>query len=111
MIKRIKSLCNANKTNFSRLEKELGFGNGTIAKMSPETTAASRVKAIADYFGVGMEYLITGVMDAPAAESYITKEDRYLLELFHRVGDDTRRSVMILLENAPLAEDQKKKEA
>ena len=41
------------------LEKELGFANGSIAK-TDEKTQSGRIKAIADYFGVSMEYILTG---------------------------------------------------
>lgn len=41
---------------------ELGYANGSIAKSS-EKIQAYRLKAIADYFGVSMEYILTGETD------------------------------------------------
>ena len=62
MIERIKKLCIEHKTNFSKLEHELGFANGSLAK-SDGKIQSQRLKAIADYFGVTMEYLLTGKTD------------------------------------------------
>ena len=54
----IRRLCKENKISISKLETELGYGNGSIAKSS--NMSADRLKQIADYFDVSMEYLITG---------------------------------------------------
>ncbi len=54
----IRRLCKENKISISKLETELGYGNGSIAKTS--NMSADRLKRIADYFDVSMEYLITG---------------------------------------------------
>lgn len=59
MLERIKELCREHGTNLSQLEKALGFANGSLAK-SDEKIQSWRLKAIADYFGVTIEYLLTG---------------------------------------------------
>ena len=60
MYERILELCASRKTNPSRLEKALGFANGSLRKSDPQKIQAWRVKAIADYFDVSMEYVLTG---------------------------------------------------
>ena len=57
----IRDLCAKNKTSIARLEKELGLGNGTIASSKSNYMRSDRLKAVADYFHVSMEYLMTGV--------------------------------------------------
>lgn len=59
MLERIKALCAEHGTNLFQLEKALGFANGSIAK-TDEKTQSGRLKAIADYFGVTVDYLLTG---------------------------------------------------
>ena len=56
----IRELCAKNKTSIARLEKELGLGNGTIASSKSNYMRSDRLKAVADYFHVSMEYLMTG---------------------------------------------------
>lgn len=62
MVDRIRELCVKNQTSFKNLEKQLGFANGSIAKLSTvgDKIQAGRLKAIADYFNVSMEYLLSG---------------------------------------------------
>jgi transcriptional regulator with XRE-family HTH domain len=59
MLERIRELCKQKGISISALEKALGFANGSIAK-SDEKIQSVRIKAIADYFGVSMEYILTG---------------------------------------------------
>lgn len=55
----IRTLCKEHKTNISRLEQELGFSNGSLCKGSARISG-ERIKQIADYFDVPMEYIMTG---------------------------------------------------
>ena len=59
MIERIRELCAKNGTNLANLEKALGFANGSLAKSDGKMQSA-RLKAVADYFGVTMEYILQG---------------------------------------------------
>ena len=63
----IRDLCKARGTSIARLEKELGLGNGTIASSKSNYMRSDRLKAVADYFHVSMEYLMTGSDPDPAA--------------------------------------------
>lgn len=59
---RIQALCKEKGIAVTALEKELGFGRGSIGKLKnvSKNTSAGRMQKIADYFGVTPEYLITG---------------------------------------------------
>ena len=59
MVERIKELCKERGIRVSYLEQALGFANGSIVKTSGKTEF-DRVKKIADYFGVTIEYLTEG---------------------------------------------------
>ncbi len=69
MVERIRLLCEKNNTTLKQLERDLGMGNGTIAKSAP-TMRSDRLKAIADYFGVSMEYLMTGSDSSSSDDGY-----------------------------------------
>lgn len=56
----IKSLCKQHSIAVTALEKELGFGRGSIGKLRNSKTSAERLQKIADYFNVSTEYLLTG---------------------------------------------------
>ena len=42
----------------SSLEKTLGFGNGTIKKWGESSPSVDKLKKVADYFGVSIEYFL-----------------------------------------------------
>ena len=54
----IKQLCSNKGISVSQLESDLGYGNGSVAKS--KNMSADRMYQIAKYFGVSMEYLVTG---------------------------------------------------
>lgn len=58
IVEQIKALCKSNKTSITKLEKELGFGNGTIYKWETASPSTSNVCAVADYFDVSVDFLL-----------------------------------------------------
>ena len=59
MKERIQNLCKKNCISVNKLEKILGFGNGYICKLGQSTPNASKIKLIADYFNVSVDYIMT----------------------------------------------------
>lgn len=57
---RIKELCKQNKISVNKLETDLGFGTGYVSKLDKSTPNSKKIKMIADYFNVSVDYLITG---------------------------------------------------
>lgn len=59
---RIYELCKENGIGLTTLEANLGFGNGSICGLKKPGTSptAARLQKIAAYFGVTMDYLMTG---------------------------------------------------
>ena len=53
-------LCERNNLTIAQLERETGLSHGSISKMKTSTPKADRLQKIADYFGVSVEYLLTG---------------------------------------------------
>lgn len=56
----IQKLCKEHGIALTALEKELGFGRGSLGKLKNGGTSAARLQKIADYFGVSINYLISG---------------------------------------------------
>lgn len=75
---RIKGLCQRKGMTVSRLAIELGFSKSTFSwlKNYPEKKISTNTaQKIADYFGVSVDYLITGaeVLAPPAVTDYDLK--------------------------------------
>ena len=56
----IAELCKDRNLAITALERELGFGRGSIGKLRKGNTTLERLQKIADYFGVTVEYLSAG---------------------------------------------------
>lgn len=56
---RIKELCKREKVSIHALEKAVGLGNGSISRWDHSEPGVMKLKAVADYFGVTVDYLIT----------------------------------------------------
>lgn len=59
-IDRVKDLCKAKGITIAKLESELGFSNGSIAKGLNGGMKYENLLKIAKYFNVSMEYIATG---------------------------------------------------
>lgn len=55
---RIKVLAVQNKISVAELERTLGFGNGSISKWNKQSPSVEKLKQVADFFHVSMDYLL-----------------------------------------------------
>ena len=71
---RIESLRKERKISQGNLEKELGFSNGSISKWKTSMPKPERLQKIAGYFGVTVDYLMTG-NESDGKERYYTNDE------------------------------------
>ena len=65
MLNKIKALCKEKKTSISKLEKQLGFGNGVIGRWDKSVPSYERLAAVANALDVPVSYL-TGETEDPS---------------------------------------------
>ena len=82
LYERIETLRKSKNISQGKLEKELGFSNGSISKWKNSTPTTERLQKLADYFGVTVEYLLTG--EEAESEVYYTNPEtaRMAQEMF-----------------------------
>lgn len=85
---RIEALRKKQHISQGKLEKELGFSNGSISKWKNSTPTPERLQKLAGYFNVSVEYLLTG-------EENAEKETYYL-------NDETAKAAQEIFENKDL---------
>ena len=93
-IDRIRMLCAKKDTSLKALEKALGFSNGSLAKAA--TIKNDRLQKIADYFGISVEYLMTG--EEPNGY-YLNEESAKLAQEMYE--DEDMRSLFDMKRNMP----------
>lgn len=70
----IAGLCKKQNLAVTALERELGFGRGSIGKLRNGKTTFDRLQKIANYFDVPVEYLLD-VEDSSSTENPLTSKD------------------------------------
>ena len=93
----IRALCAQKGISIAKLEKDLNLGNGTIASSKSSYMRSDRLKAIADYFHVTMEYLMTGE-DPVAADFSLLPEERDLVVAYRLADEGIQNCVCKLLD-------------
>lgn len=77
----IRRLCKEKGISISQLESDLEYGNGSLAKS--KAMSAERMYKIAQYFGVSMEYLLTGktINEADDEVSILRQQQAILMDI------------------------------
>lgn len=58
ILKKIEKIAKDNNISIGALEKKLGFGNATIRSWDKCSPSVEKLKKVADYFGVSIEYFL-----------------------------------------------------
>jgi len=95
----VKKICAERKIAISKLERDCGFSNGYIRKLKEGKFPSDRLKVIADYLDLPLEYLMTGAMpEADDTPYYLNDETRAAAQFLfdhpeHRVLFDASRKL------------------
>lgn len=60
LVNRIEKRIKEKRTNFKRVEQELGLGNGTIKRWSTQSPRLDKLVPVAEYLQVSLDYLVFG---------------------------------------------------
>lgn len=75
VVERIRTLCKEKGIAVSKLESELGYGNGYLNPKKIQTVTTDRAAEIAQYLGVSVEYLLTEeTKEAPSNSDEATED-------------------------------------
>ena len=80
---RIETLRKEHGISQGKLEKELGFSNGSISKWKNSMPNPERLKRLADFFNVSVEYLITGEEKESGETYYLNEETREIAQAIY----------------------------
>lgn len=92
---RIENLRNSNKISQGKLEKELGFSNGSISKWKNSMPTLERLQKIADYFGVTVDYLMTGKEQTSAIPTLVLGSE--LNKIFEKLSTEMGMDKNVLI--------------
>ena len=58
IVEKIRRLCAEHRISLAALEREVGLGNGVIARWNDMNPRVDRLKAVADFFGCTVDELL-----------------------------------------------------
>lgn len=88
----IKALSNAKGMSITTLEQTVGLGNGTIGKWRKQSPSCDKLKLVADYLSVSVDYLLTG------KEPELSDKQQHLLSLFNQLSDENQIKIVERIE-------------
>jgi transcriptional regulator with XRE-family HTH domain len=106
---RIQFLCKKNGITSKSLEEHLGFGKGYISKIDKSAPNLSKIKPIADYFGVTVDYLLSG-KDEPKEKSpeLTARDERDISRRLEKTLSDLEgQQGALMFDGAPLDDETK----
>ena len=93
VFERIEDLRKSRKISQGKLEKELGFSNGSISKWKTSMPTPERLQKIADYFGVTIDFLMTGKEETIANSELTVKDEREIGRDLDRIMEEIENDV------------------
>lgn len=105
-VERVKSICKERKIPISKLERDLNFGNAYIAGLKKGSIPDDRLRLIAEYLELSVEFLMTGEnkiekhSDEDALLDVRISEDAELKEAikkYYSLDDRKKRHVIELI--------------
>ena len=100
-IERIEKLRNEAGLSQGKLEKELGFSNGSISKWKNSNPTYKRLQKVADYFHVSIEYLVSGEEKPKEKSPELTaRDEKDITKTLNKVMEQFENN-----ENGPLYYD------
>lgn len=101
----IRQLANKKGMSLTTLEQAVGLGNGTIGKWKKQSPSCDKIKLVADFLSVDINYLVYGKERSSFSE--LTENERELLLYYKELPD--REQIKIIGKVSILAEQAKEK--
>lgn len=102
MLDKIKTLCAIHQITLKELEEHCGIGKNSFYKWDSQSPAVKSVKAVADYFGVSVDYLID-------EESAVDDTETALIAKFRLLTASQKENIFnyidFLLSQPPIKKD------
>ncbi len=88
----IKRLSNAKGISVTALEQTVGLGNGTIGKWRKQSPSCDKLKLVADYLSVSIDYLLSGEEKGSSLDG--DEHERELLNCYRKLSDFDKGEVL-----------------
>ena len=91
IVDRIRQLANQKEVSLTKIERALGFGNGTIGKWIKQSPSCEKIKLVADYLNTSTDYLIYG---GSISVNPLDKDEKELLNYYKELDERDKGSIL-----------------
>lgn len=107
-VDRVKAICRERKIALSKLERDLGYGNGYIGQLRKGVFPSDRLIEIAEYLQISPTYILTGAEKSAPADGgkhafgenmNLTQTELDLLHKFRQLDERGRSAVLHILDH------------
>ena len=92
MVDRINELAKKMGVSISAVEKNVGLSNGIIGKWRKQSPSCDKLKLVADYLNVSIDYLLTGKENQ---SNVLNDDEQELLENYGKLTDTDKEEVSV----------------
>ena len=89
----IKALCTQNRTSIKAIERELGFGNGSIRRWDTNAPSYDKIEKVAKHFNVSVSYLL-GEQEKPTLSGELSDARKQLDAALDDMSDEELQFLM-----------------
>ena len=103
----IRQLANSKGMSLSSLEQAVGLGNGTIGKWKKQSPSCDKLKLVADYLSVTLDYLMADKEQLPSSISptiQLSTDQQTLLYNYNDLHEPQKKLVLQFISNLLLAQ-------
>lgn len=94
-VENVRAICRSKKIPYSKIEVDLGYGNGYFNPKKTRNIPSDRLVAIAKYLNVSIEQIASEKEKQPDAQNDGLKEkEKQLLILFDQLTDEQQNFVL-----------------
>lgn len=100
-VEKVKAICKEKKIPISKLERDLGFGNGYVGQLKKGSFPDDRLLAIASYLNVTTDYLMGSEQKekSPTPEGMeLDAETIQLKEIWDSADQEERKALLAMAE-------------
>lgn len=97
---RVSDLASEKHMSIAELERTLNFANGSIGKWAKQSPSGERLQAVANYFGVSVDYLLGNTDEPVSNDSDNPKE----VDLKKAMQDD---DLLLAWDGRPIPDEEK----
>ena len=101
----VRNLCSIHGITVAELERKLGFASGTIQRWDKVDPSISKIKTVADYFNISVDYLLDRTKIPELTEQAISDPEMVKIHRLSSVLSKRDRKKMMSILEAAFIED------